>query len=122
PEIYTLSPHDALPIFDHRQAEDDRDGQPRVDHDLPSGRLRGVVRVEVELVGVHGQQGELRVVRLADRAAERVLIDVADGEVLVVTTDHSRIIFWRAVVPSSRATSFCARGGAARAGRRPPPR
>jgi hypothetical protein len=42
-----------------------------------------VLLVEVQRVGVHGQQGEPDVVRLRDGAAGPVLVDVADREVLV---------------------------------------
>ena len=44
--------------------------------------LRRVVAVEVDRRGVLRQQRHPDVVRLGDRPPERVLVDVADGEVL----------------------------------------
>src|SRR3546814_18545263 len=43
--------------------------------------------VEVQRVGVHGQQREPHVVGLGDGAAGPVLVDVADGEVVVAAAD-----------------------------------
>ncbi|WP_345402244.1 hypothetical protein [Nonomuraea salmonea] len=54
---------------------------------FPVGGLGGEVGVEVVLVGVHRQEREPGVVGLADGAAHGVLVDVPDGEVLVVAAD-----------------------------------
>ena len=55
---------------------------------LPNSDRRGVLGVEVHLVGVHRQQREPGVVGLADGPAERVLVDVADVEVLEEPSVH----------------------------------
>src|SRR5690606_15466405 len=67
---------DALPDGDRQRQ--------RGDHErFAELRLSGVLRVEVRLVGVHAQQREPGVVGLADRATERMAVDVPDLEVLV---------------------------------------
>src|SRR5262249_60464294 len=63
---------------------DDRQRERAVDEALTEFRALGVFVVEVDLVGVVGEQREPDIVRLGDRAAEPALIDVADGEILEV--------------------------------------
>ena len=66
----------------HRLAGDQREREARVHERLFELGLARVLRVEVNRVGVHRQAREPDVVGLSDRAPERMLVDVADLEVL----------------------------------------
>jgi hypothetical protein len=56
----------------------------------PNSDALRVLRVEMQRVGVHGEQREPRVVGFADGAARAVFVNVADHEVLEVATKDSR--------------------------------
>ena len=81
-------PADGAPLFREGIVParvDDGEGERAVDQALPVRGAGAVLAVEVELVGVVGEQGEPDVVRLGHRAAVARAVDVADGEVLEVT-------------------------------------
>src|SRR5581483_10025191 len=69
----------------YAQASHDGDSQRGVDQRLTELGAAGVVLVEVDLVGVVGEQGEPDVVGLRHRAADAAAVDVAGFEVLVET-------------------------------------
>ena len=75
--------HGVLTHVDHRQAENQGHGEPRVHDDAPfgDGVALGEIGVEVVLVGIAGQQGEPRGIRFGDRPTEGVLVRGADLEV-----------------------------------------
>ena len=73
--------------FGDAHADDDAQGEGAVDQWLAELGMLGVFLVEVQGVGVHGQQGEPAIVRLRDSAAGAVLVDVADLEVLVIAAE-----------------------------------
>ncbi len=72
-----------LTHVDHRQAENQGHGKPRVHDDPPfgDGVALGEIGVEVVLIRVAGQQCEPRGVRFGDRPTEGVLVRGADLEV-----------------------------------------
>src|SRR5207247_10606226 len=94
--------------------------------------LLGVVRVRVDRVLVHRQEGEPGAVRLADRSPGPVADDLADPELLEVTSVGQRASSWeprrvsaRRDRPPSRAVAPGRAARRARAARRrcpsPPP-
>src|SRR5262245_25299114 len=76
--------HGVLADVRHAHPGHDRQGQRAVDEASAELGPPGEVVVEVDLVGVAGEQGEPDVVSLGHRAAETAPVDVADVEVLEV--------------------------------------
>ena len=68
--------------IDHRLSGHEREREAGVDEWAFELGVTRVFRVEVDRVGVHREAREPHVVGLRDRPAQRVLVDVADDEVL----------------------------------------
>jgi hypothetical protein len=68
-------------------ADHQRHRERRGDDAAPELGLAAVLLVEMQRVGVHGQQREPDVVGLSDGAPGTVLVDIADREVLVVAPE-----------------------------------
>ncbi len=66
----------------HPKAGDHGERQRAVDQRLLELGAACIMRIEMDLVGVVGDHGELNIVRLGNGAAEPAAIDVADREIL----------------------------------------
>jgi hypothetical protein len=64
------------------QPDDDRERQAGVHERAAEARPRGELTVEVDLIGVAGQEGEPGVVGLAHAPTEVTAVDIADDEIL----------------------------------------
>ena len=89
-----LIPAEGEPVLAHirhAQSGDDGQGEGAVDQALSKLGALAVFVVEMNLVGVVGQQGEPDIVRLGHGPSETALIDVPDLEILEVPPFPSRL-------------------------------
>ena len=85
-EAYLVPPevgHDILREVRDGLTGHERQGERRVDQRSTKLGLAGIDMVKMDRVGIHRQQGEPDVVGGEDGPAQRVVIDVADLEILV---------------------------------------